>query len=146
MAQSEIDALAEEVVRIVGEGCQTPQAPAKIINIWGEESFRRFMVKTIMVLKERVDKIMADLDDVKQALADTKASLVTVGDSIGNIAADETALLKKITDLETALGGGTVVSAADMASLKSDTANLRDQLAAAATSLKGIADAVPDVP
>ncbi len=114
------------------------------MDIYGAESFRKFVVERLTVLQEGMDKLMADIDEVKQALVDTKASLVVVGDSVANIAADEAKLLQKIADLETALGGGTVVSAADMAGLKSDTASLRDSLAQAAVALKGIADAVPD--
>ncbi len=85
-----------------------------------------------------------DLSDINRALTDTKLSIVAIGDSMLNISTDEAALLQKIADLESQLSGGTVISASDMAGLKSDTASLRASLTAAAASLKGIADAVPD--
>lgn len=89
---------------------------------------------------------MAQIDEIKTALAGVKTGISDITASIVNISTDQKALLDRITDLEEALASGTVVSPEDLAQLKQQAMDLKTQTDQLTQFSKGVADAVPDDP
>lgn len=98
------------------------------------------------IVKSTEVKIMAELDEIKVALDEAKTSLVSLSNSISEIATDEAALLAKITDLENQLLNGVVVSVQDMADLRIKATELRDTTQTLADAAKSVADSVTPTP
>src|SRR5262245_41892468 len=118
----------------------------KVIFLTSQEAFAKYVAEQLEAINQWEDLIMADIEEIKTALAGVKSGMTDVSASILNISKDQQALLDKITALEAAAASGTVVSAQDMADLKQQATDLKSQTDLLSGFAKGVADAVPDQP
>jgi hypothetical protein len=116
----------------------------KIHIIVGRKRFLKFISEELEAIIFWGKQVMADLEEIRTALAGVKTGVMDVSASIQNISADQQGLLDKITALEQQVASGAVISAEEMAVLKQQAADLKSQTDQLAQFSKGVADAAPE--
>ena len=118
---------------------------SNVVVITSFEQFVKLVIEELESINRREKKTMEDLAEIRTALDGVKSSMTDLSTSMQNISTDQVELLNRIDELEKSLAGGSIISAADLASLKQQASSLKTQADAAASFAKGVADAVPDV-